>query len=92
MPCLRTALDEGQPCSAIPVVPRTRRQKARANWLVFNSLPHSQITSPESERNQQLAGVPPPRGTPPGPSKESTGSRTGTSNPDWPNYRRRIPA
>ncbi len=32
---------------AIPIVPRTRRQKAQAKWLLFNGLPQSKRALPE---------------------------------------------
>jgi hypothetical protein len=43
---------------AIPLVPRTRRQKAQARWLIFSNLPQSKMALLELLPDQELAGVP----------------------------------
>ncbi len=43
---------------AIPLTPRTRRQKAQAKWLIFINLPQSKMALLELPSDQRLAGVP----------------------------------
>jgi hypothetical protein len=43
---------------AIPIHPRTRRQKAQANWLIFMNLPQSKMALLQLQPDQGLAGVP----------------------------------
>jgi hypothetical protein len=42
----------------IPLVPRTRRQRAQAKWLIFINLPQSKMTLLELQPDQALAGAP----------------------------------
>jgi hypothetical protein len=37
---------------ACPIVPRTRRQKARARWFIFINLPESKTTLQQSPQSQ----------------------------------------
>ena len=37
---------------AIPLIPRTRRQKEQAKWLVFFNLPHTQTGLPQVLQSQ----------------------------------------
>jgi hypothetical protein len=37
---------------ALPIVPRTRRQKAQVRWLIFINMPKSKSALPESQQGQ----------------------------------------
>jgi hypothetical protein len=42
---------------AIPIQPRTRRQKAQVKWLIFINMPQSKTALLELLSDQRLAGV-----------------------------------